>query len=465
MLTSLALAGLAGCALVPRDPGFDDVAREVRERSGGEIAWPAATDTHETPASEEAAERARAVEARVAILLGSELTAETAVELALLRSPRVQIHLEEMEMTRGELALSALPHNPIAGFEIRFPGLTSHPFEFTLTQTIYDLFRLGARRRLAEASWEPARLRAADGVLGVAAEVREAAYALQAAQQAAALSARIAATAGAGAELAARQQAAGNIAALEMEQQQNLADESRLNLVLAETEVATLRERLNSLLGLIGPETGWRMAAELPPLPGSEPDTGALLATARDSRLDLVAARHDVDAAARAAGLAGSEAMDGFSMGVHVEGEPDGSTSTGPAFEVPIPFFPRARAARVRAEAAWRLSRQRLAVLTADTEAELRALAGTLAGARQRSDLYETTILPRRRRIVDEAQRNYNYMLLGPAHLLLARQDEIAAQRAALEARRDYWMGRARLERALGTRLPTTAPTANGSPS
>lgn len=450
---------------MPRDPGFEDVAREVRDRAGGEIAWPGETDRHDAPVSEEATRRAEAVEARVAQLLGEELTAETAVELALLRSPRVQVHLEQMEMTRGELALSALPRNPVLGFEIRFDNVPSSPFELTLTQTLFDLFRLGARRRLAEASWEPARLRAADGVLGVAAEVREAAYALQAAQQTAALAGRTAAAAAAGGELAQRQHAAGNIAALDMEQEQAQADEARVELVLAETEVATLRERLNGLIGLTGPETGWTMSSELPPLPAGEPDAGALIATARDSRLDLAAARHDVEAAARAAGLAGPEAMGDLTAGVHVEREPDGETTTGPAFEVPIPIFPRGRAEKIRAEAAWRLSRQRLAALTADTEAELRSLAGTLAGARQRTELYESTVLPRRRRIMEAAQLNYNFMLLGPAHLLFARREEIAAQRAALAARRDYWIGRARLERALGTRLPMNPPAAQETSS
>ena len=98
-------------------------------------------------------------------------------------------------------------------------------------------------------------------------------------------------------------------------------------------------------------------------------------------------------------------------------------------------------------------------------EAELRSLAGTLAGARQRTELYESTVLPRRRRIMEAAQLNYNYMLLGPAHLLFARREEIAAQRAALEALRDYWIGRARLERALGTRLPTHPPAAQETSS
>jgi outer membrane protein, heavy metal efflux system len=48
-------------------------------------------------------------------------------------------------------------------------------------------------------------------------------------------------------------------------------------------------------------------------------------------------------------------------------------------------------------------------------------------------------------------------MFKGAYDLLLAKQAEVEAEKANLNAWRDYWIARARLERALGGALPTAA--------
>ena len=44
-------------------------------------------------------------------------------------------------------------------------------------------------------------------------------------------------------------------------------------------------------------------------------------------------------------------------------------------------------------------------------------------------------------------------MLKGAYDLLLAKQNEVAAERSYIEAWRDYWIARAELERAVGGSL------------
>jgi cobalt-zinc-cadmium efflux system outer membrane protein len=61
--------------------------------------------------------------------------------------------------------------------------------------------------------------------------------------------------------------------------------------------------------------------------------------------------------------------------------------------------------------------------------------------------------VPLRERIVALTQEQYNAMLLGVYQLLQAKQGEIEAYRAYIEAVRDYWIARADLERAIGGRL------------
>jgi cobalt-zinc-cadmium efflux system outer membrane protein len=48
-------------------------------------------------------------------------------------------------------------------------------------------------------------------------------------------------------------------------------------------------------------------------------------------------------------------------------------------------------------------------------------------------------------------------MLKGAYDLLLAKQNEVAAERSYIEAWRDYWIARAELERAVGGNLTSSS--------
>ena len=75
---------------------------------------------------------------------------------------------------------------------------------------------------------------------------------------------------------------------------------------------------------------------------------------------------------------------------------------------------------------------------------------GKLLAARQLVDYYRDVVLPRRRRIVEQTQLEFNGMLVGVYQLLQAKQGEVSARRDFISARRDYWIARTELERALG---------------
>ncbi len=77
-----------------------------------------------------------------------------------------------------------------------------------------------------------------------------------------------------------------------------------------------------------------------------------------------------------------------------------------------------------------------------------------LRAARQLADFRQKVLLPQQAFLVDQSLRHYNMMLEGVYELLDARRDEALAQIAAQEAESDYWIARARLELALGGRLP-----------
>lgn len=441
LAATASLGLLPGCVSIPAGPGFQDVQEAVRQRSGLTVEW------------DHAASLEPGVEQRIETLLQEGLTAESAVEIALLNNRRLQATFEQLEITRAELVQAALPRNPVLGGELRFPARPRRPFEFTLSQTLWDLIQLPSRRRLALASFEPAKLRTANEVLDFVAEVRAAFYSLQAAEQIRAMRETVLEAARASAELAIRQREAGNIAALDLENEQALVEQAKLEVAQSESQTLERRERLNVLLGLWGPRASWPIVASLPPLPSEEVNLEALESRAVSQRLDLMAARQEIEAAARARPLSRTGTIGEISVGAHREQEPDGTKTMGPAVEVPIPVYHRGGAARARAEALLRQAQQRYAALAVEARAEVRGARSRLQLARGRAAYYRDVILPRRSRIVETSRQHYDFMLLGAFQLLLARQNEVRAQLESIEALGDYWIARSALERAVGGRL------------
>jgi cobalt-zinc-cadmium efflux system outer membrane protein len=69
---------------------------------------------------------------------------------------------------------------------------------------------------------------------------------------------------------------------------------------------------------------------------------------------------------------------------------------------------------------------------------------------------------------VEQTQLQYNAMHVGIFELLRTKQDEVRAGVEYVDALRDYWVARAKLERAAGGALPsgiaTTQPTTAPGP-
>src|SRR5437867_12762165 len=76
-----------------------------------------------------------------------------------------------------------------------------------------------------------------------------------------------------------------------------------------------------------------------------------------------------------------------------------------------------------------------------------------MESARRRAEHYPKVLLPLRREIIQETQREYNAMLAGVYQLLQAKRDEIEAGRSYVETLTEYWVARAELERAVGGNL------------
>src|SRR6266566_2565644 len=159
---------LAGCAHVDPNPAFQELANTVHLRTGKRVQWNRGN-----------AEDAEA-QAAVSSLLSRPLTADSAVQVALLNNHNLQATYEELGIAQADLVEAGLLRNPIFTFQRRFPG---EAMEMDLLKEFTDILLLPLRKRIAAAQFEAAKLRVGHEVLDLAAEVRAAFYEHQGDQQ------------------------------------------------------------------------------------------------------------------------------------------------------------------------------------------------------------------------------------------------------------------------------------------
>ncbi|MCM2314815.1 MAG: TolC family protein, partial [Thermoanaerobaculia bacterium] len=345
---------LSGCATVPRDAGFTDVREAVADRTKQSIEWDPERPV-ETPASDDA----------IRPLLVDVLTAERAVQIALTNNRDLQATIEGLGLARADFLAASTIRNPILDGEIRFPGSPENPFELALTQSLIDLLQLRTRRAAGSAAFEAAKLRITGAIINFAAEVRTDFFDLQAAQQILARQRLIADAARLSAELAMRQHTSGNISDLDLENEQALYEQAKLDLSRAELSAIEAREQLVMDLGLLDARTEITLPEVFDALPEAEAPVEELETTALSRRIDLRVAEYERDAALRVLpSAARSEVLGELSVGVHHEREPEGTSNTGPSVAIPIPIFNWGAARKQRAIATARQAQQHLAALT-----------------------------------------------------------------------------------------------------
>ena len=445
MIGLVSVALVSGCARVPKEAGFPDVERTVAERSGGKrVHWNQGTASD------------AAVAESVRAMLAKELTADEAVQVALLNNRNLQATYENLMIAQADLVGAGLLRNPVFDAEVKFAeGGEGTGVEMALVQDFVDILYIPLRKRLAGAAFEATKLRVAGEVLVLAGEVRAAFYSLQAALQTLDMRRQVAAATGASYDLAQRLRAAGNNRELDVANERALYEQAKLDVRAAENQVAQGRERLNQLMGLWGERTNWAVASSrLPDVPTDPVPAEDLERRAVAQSLELAAARREVEQAARAVGIAGPFGLlPDAEAGVAAEREPEGEWALGPAFSLPIPLFNQGQPLVASARARLRQARELYAATAVEVRSRVRATHESVAAARDQARYYERVILPLRQQIVEQTQLQYNAMQVGAFQLLLAKQQQIDAGNAYIRALRDYWVARTELDLLLNGRL------------
>lgn len=443
----------SACASVPDDAGFSEVARAAREREGVDARWQKGARDADT-------------DAVVNALLAKELDLNGAVQLALLRNPRLQSMYEQLDVSRASLIQALLPRNPEVdvGVRVGLPSLASFELDASIVEDVVSLLLIPLRARLASAELDRAKLVVSDAVMSQVAVVKDAYLRHVAARELLAIETTYAVAAEAAAELAERQRAAGTDTELFHATRVAETFDARLRAADAETLVVETRERLLRAMGLFGKETALRLPDRLPPLPVGDATLDDVEARAVSARLDLAAAQIEIDIAAQRLGLAQPWFIPFFDGGLEFESEDDGMT-IGPRVGFALPIADWGQARRVALEAQKRAAERDFEALAIDIRSRVREAAARMTAARAKVELVNKSLLPARKAQLELSVLHYNRMMIGVFDLLRARQAQLDAEREEIHAREMYWTARAELERATGARLPyvmarTDAPTA-----
>jgi outer membrane protein TolC len=447
-LTAAASAALilAGCASFSPDGGLGKVSELTKERTGQALA---------AQRSDADADAARA---RVAELLKQPLTAEGAVEVALLNNRGLQASFAQLGIAEADRVRAGRLANPAFSFG-RLGGGGVAEIDRSVMFNLLGLLTMPVASEVAQRQLEQAQYRAAFEAVGLAAEARKAFFSAVAAQDLVAYHGQVKEAADASNELARRMLQAGNFNKLAQMREQAFYADATANLARAKHQAVAERERLVRVLGVSGGQLAFQLPEHLPDLPKAPIEPKDAEQTAIDKRLDVLMAKRDVDATARALGLTKrTRFINVLELGYANKSATGEPRQNGFEIELVLPLFDFGSARTARAEATYMQAVHRTAEVAVNARSEVRESYSAYRTAYDLARHYRDEVVPLRKRISDENLLRYNGMLASVFDLLADARDQVTTVTAAIESLRDHWVAETNLQTALSGRSPTGAP-------
>jgi outer membrane protein TolC len=286
----IAALGLAGCTELPPGGGMAAVQAFSGDAIGQNVM---------AIRSEEEAVAARVL---VEKLLARPLSADDAVQVALLNNRELQAAYNQLGISEAQMVQASLPPNPVFSIE-RIAGAGSVEIEARAIGSILALLTLPARAQIASDRFKQAQLQAAEATLRVAAETRRAYYRAIAARVLSGFLVQSQSAAQAAAELSKSLGESGAMNKLDQARNQVFFAELTGQLAQARQNAAAERERLVRMMGLWGADLDFKLPAGLPVMPSRPAARPDIEREAVARRLDLQMMRIEVQTMARSANL------------------------------------------------------------------------------------------------------------------------------------------------------------------
>ena len=388
-------------------------------------------------------------------MLGQPLSAETAVELALLNNRGLQASFSELGIAEADRVRAGRLANPTFSFG-RLAGGGVTEIDRSVMFNVLGLLTLPVASQVAQRQLEQAQYQAAFDAVGVAADARKAFFGAVAARDLVKYSEQVKDAADASSELARRMLQAGNFNKLAQMREQSFQADASAGLVRARHQAVAERERLVRVLGLSGDQLAFTLPERLPELPKEPIEAKDAEQTAVDKRLDVLMARRNVDATAKSLGLTkATRLINVLEAGYANKSQTGEPRKNGYEIELELPLFDFGSTRAARAEATYMQAVHRTAEVAVNARSEVRESYSAYRSAYELARHYRDEVVPLRKRISDENMLRYNGMLASVFELLADARDQVGSVTAAIEALRDHWVAETNLRSVLTGRSPS----------
>jgi outer membrane protein TolC len=435
------LLALAGCASFSPDAGMDVVT--------GTTAAALQKDAVKIDSEDASANAQR----RVRALLGASLSADAAVQAALLQNRGLQAAYNDLGIAETLRIASSLPPNPTFGLS-RIATPVELDVERAIAVDILALATLPARSRIAADRFHAAQLQAAAETLRVAAETRRNYYRAVAARGVAAFLDEASSAARTAAAIAKRLGETGAMNKLDQTREQAFSVEIETRRAEARQRAVTAREALIRSVGLDRDDPPVKLPSALPPLPKAPRAGGSIETEAIRRRVDLQIARLEVEALAKSYGLVNATrfiSLLDLSVISRTQRETIGPRGTGGGLDVAfqVPIFDFGEVSLRQAGESYMAAVNRLTQRAVDVRSEARAAYRAYRSAYAVAVRYRDEVLPLYKVIADETTLRYGAMQVDVFALLTEARQRVAANIAAIQAQRDFWLASTDLDAAI----------------
>lgn len=433
LMPIVALVGLSGCAAFTPDRGMNLVSDVSGHALNKEVVALRTPDA-----------QAYAAE-RVDSLLRRVLSANAAVQIALLNNRGLQAAYNELGLAEAERIRASIPPNPTFTVE-RMSGAAEIEVEKRVVANILALATLPLRADIATDRFHQAQLRAAEETLRVAADTRRTYFRAVAQRELTGLLGQSKIAAETAVKLARRLGETGGMNKLDQAREQVFYAELTARFATARQQSTTERERLTRLMGVWGSATAFKLPDRLPGMPRRPLARSMIEAEAVARRVDLQMARIEVSALAKTYGLTNATRfinlleVSGIRQTTRERETGERSRNRGFELELQVPIFDGGEVRMRQASEGYAQAVNKLIDRAVQVRSQAREAYLTYRSTYDIAAHYQREVIPLRKIISDETTLRYNAMLIDVFALLLEARQRIDALVAAIEARRNFWL-------------------------
>ena len=389
------------------------------------------------------------------------ITAETAVQVALLNNKGLQASYANVGLSATEAWQQATPENPVVSIGllgIGAPQLGAYrAIEGLVRSNILDATTRSQRMALADAGFRQAQLQAVSDSLALANQTRIAWVNAVSAFEAVGYLRRAKQTSDAGSQLAQKLGETGALNLAGQAREQAFNAELAGQLAQARLNATRAKEDLTRLMGLWGTEVDYAVPDALPALPRSVGGISNIEPTALANRVDLRIAQLGLEAQARAFNLTDQTRIVSdleIVAGAELEREMHGGrikTVTTPQVELEfaIPIFDSGKARMRRSELMYLQAANILAEKAIDVRSEARGAEASYYASYDIARHYRDVLVPLRTTVEEEGLLSYNGMITNTFELLADVREKLSAELTASNAKRDFYLAQADLTAAI----------------